>query len=136
MDKQQRREAFAKRFIAALEHEHKAELSDGELVKRLARYGVSVTPATVGNWRNAKHVPKLDQLEGLARLLNMDPGELAFGGPRIAEPSKLYAGTDSQDQALLERIALLDAEERTVLNDLIGLLEARRVRPGRSRQRS
>ncbi|WP_330948281.1 hypothetical protein [Thermomonas sp. LB-4] len=135
MDKQQRREAFAKRFIAALEREQKAELSDGELVKRLARHGVSVTPATVGNWRNAKHMPKLEQMEGVARLLNMDPGALAFGGPRISEPPKLYAAADSQAHALIERIALLDAKERAVLTDLVALLESRRVRaPGKRRK--
>ena len=136
MDKQQRREAFARRFIAALEREHKAELSDGELVKRLARYGVGVTAATVGNWRNAKHMPKLEQMEGVARLLNMDPGALAFGGARISEPPKLYAAADSQAHALIERIALLDAKERAVLTDLVALLESRRVRAAGKRRKT
>lgn len=126
----QRRMAFAKRFNAALQKEGKDGRSDGELVKLLARERVVVTSATVSNWRNAKHMPRLDQMEGIARMLDMDPGELAFGKPRTAEPRATY-DSRSGEQAAIDGLALLGEEEREVLQHLIRLLGPRGRRPGR-----
>lgn len=127
---QQRRTAFAKRFNAALQKGGKARFSDGELVKLLARHGVAVTSQSVSNWRNAKYLPKLEQMEGLARMLNVDPGELAFGKPRTAEVRAVY-GNVGDEQAVLEGLALLGDREREVLRNLIHLLGPRGPRPGR-----
>ncbi len=130
MDMQKRRRAFAKRFNSALQSSGKAELTDGELVKLLARQGVGVTSQTVANWRNAKHLPKIEQFEGLAEMLGVDAGELAFGKPRAAESAAVYRAADDE-QALLEGIALLGDDARQVLRQLIALLGTRGARPGR-----
>jgi hypothetical protein len=130
MDMQQRRAAFSKRFNAALQKGGKAGLSDGSLVKLLAREGVGVSSASVANWRNAKHMPKLEQIEGVARMLGVDPGELAFGKPRTAEARAVYGGA-GDEQAVLDGLTLLGEREREVLRDLIGLLGPRGPRPGR-----
>lgn len=127
---QQRRTAFAKRFNAALQKSGKAGLSDGELVKLLARQGVGVTSQTVSNWRNARYMPRLEQLEGVARMLNVDPCELAFGKPRTAEARAVYGG-DGEEQSVLDGLALLGKQEQEVLRDLIRLLGPRQRRPGR-----
>lgn len=127
---QQRRTAFAKRFNAALQKGGKAGRSDGELVKLLAREGVAVSSATVSNWRNGKHMPRLEQIEGIARMLGVDPGELAFGKPRTAEVRAPY-GKDVDEQAVLDGLALLGKQEREVLRSLIRLLGPRGPRPGR-----
>ena len=131
---EQRKLAFAKRFNAALERSGKAELSDGELVKRLARKGVVATSQTVSNWRNGKHFPKFEQIEGIARMLDTDPGDLAFGKARVAEPHAVWASGESADQAMVEELALLDEQEREALWTLIRLLRPRGSRPGRRKQ--
>lgn len=130
MDNQLRRTAFAKRLNAALHRGGKAELSNDELSRLLARHGVVVTGQTVSNWRNARHMPKLEQIEGVARLLGVDPGELAFGKPRTAEPRALY-GSDGADRSVLDAIALLGEQEREALQTLIRLLGPRAPRSGR-----
>lgn len=130
MDKQQRRTAFAKRFNAALQTGGKAGLSDGELVKLLARHGVAVTSQSVSNWRNARYLPKLEQMEGIARMLDLDPGELAFGKPRVAEARAVW-GSGGDEQSVLDELALLGDQEREVLRSLIRLLGPRGRRPGR-----
>ena len=81
MDK--RNAAFAKRLHAALERCRLLEKTDDELATLLARHRAAVSPQTVGNWRRGKHMPKLDQFVGLAGLLRMEPGELAFGRPAL-----------------------------------------------------
>lgn len=130
MDMQQRRTAFAKRFNAALEKGDKARLSNEDLAKLLARQGVGVTGQTVSNWRNARYMPKLEQMEGVARMLGMDAGELAFGKPRMAEIRAVY-GKGVDEQAMLDGMALLGDQERKVLQSLIRLLGPREPRPGR-----
>ncbi|KGM56420.1 hypothetical protein N799_04810 [Lysobacter arseniciresistens ZS79] len=130
MDMQQRRTAFSKRFNSALQKGGKAGLSDGEIVKLLARQGVAVTSQSVSNWRNAKHMPKLEQIEGVARMLGVDAGELAFGKPRAAEPMAVYHARND-DQAMLEGMALLGDDAREVLRQLIVVLGTRGPRPGR-----
>lgn len=127
---QQRRTAFSKRFNSALQKGGKAGLSDGEIVKLLARQGVAVTSQSVSNWRNAKHMPKLEQIEGVARMLGVDAGELAFGKPRAAEPAAVYR-VQGEDQAMLDGMALLGDDAREVLRQLITVLGARESRPGR-----
>ncbi len=127
---QQRRTAFAKRFNAALQKGGKAELSDDDLVKLLARQGVGVSGVSVANWRNARHIPKLEQFEGIARMLNMDPGELAFGKPRTGETRAVY-GHGGDEQSVADSLALLDDQSREVLRSLIRLLGPRNPRPGR-----
>lgn len=127
---QQRRTAFAKRFNAALQKGGKAGHSDGELVKLLARHGVAVTSQSVSNWRNARYLPKLEQMEGIARMLDVDPGELAFGKPRVGEVRATW-GSGGDEQAVLDGLALLGDREREVLHSLIRLLGPRGPRPGR-----
>ena len=134
MDKQHRLAAFAKRFTAALDRSGLGTASDGDLVKRLARQGVSVTSVTVSNWRSGKHMPnRLEHFEAAARMLGMEPGELAFGKPRIAESQAAWV-TSAGDRAVLDDLALLGAEEREALAVLIRLLRPRGKRPGRRRK--
>jgi len=135
MDRQQRLMAFAKRFNAALEKRSKADLSNEELAKLLARQGVGVTGQTVSNWRNARYMPKLEQIEGIARMLGMDAGELAFGRPRTAEVRAAY-GKGIDEQAVLDGLALLGDQERKVLHSLIRLLGPGGPRPGRRKAAS
>lgn len=132
MDIQQRRTAFSERFNSALERQGKSQLSGEEIVKLLARQGVATTSQTVSNWRNGKYMPKLDQFEGVARMLGMDAGELAFGVPRAAEARATY-GNQGDEQAVLDGWALLGEEEREVLLGLIRVLGSRGERPGRRR---
>ncbi|GGJ97868.1 hypothetical protein [Luteimonas terricola] len=132
MDIKHRRTAFAKRFNSALQKAGKDELSGEEVVKLLARQGVATTSQTVSNWRNAKYIPKLEQFEGIARMLGMDPGELAFGVPRTAETRASYGGK-REEQSILDGLALLGDQEREVLLGLIRLLGSTRERPGRRR---
>lgn len=122
--------AFAKRFNAALEKGGKAELSNEEIAKLLARQGVAVVGQTVSNWRNARHMPKLEQIEGIARMLQVDPGELAFGKPRTAESRAVY-GREGDEQVVLDGLALLGKQEQEVLRNLIRLLGPHGPRPGR-----
>ena len=90
MDIARRRQGFASRFNKALETSGRSGLSDGELLKLFGRHGIAVTTQTVSNWRNGKHMPRLEQIEGLAEALNMEAAELAFGGKggklRVQEP--------------------------------------------------
>jgi hypothetical protein len=130
MDMQQRRNGFAKRFNAALEKSGHAGLSDGEIVKLLARQRVVVSSVSVSNWRNAKYMPKFEQIEGIAQMLNVDPGELAFGKPRAAEARATY-GSEGDEQTVLDGLALLGKQEREVLQSLIRLLGPHGIRPGR-----
>lgn len=130
MDMQQRRTAFSRRFNNALQKSGKAGLSDGEIVKLLARRGVSVTTQSVSNWRNAKYMPKLEQMEGVANMLGMDPGELAFGKPRAGETTAVYLA-QSDEQSLLDGMALVGEDARGVLLQLITLLRPPTSRPGR-----
>jgi transcriptional regulator with XRE-family HTH domain len=129
MDMQQRRNGFAKRFNAALEKSGHAGLSDGDLVKLLARNGVAVTTQTVSNWRNAKHMPKLEQIEGLAGMLVIPPGELAFGTPRIAESKTTYR--DAGERQLVEAFALLGEDERALVRELMRVLTNRAMQQGK-----
>lgn len=134
MDKQQRKTGFARRFNAALEKGGKATFSDGELVKLLARKGVVTSSQSVSNWRNGKHMPKLDQIEGIAQMLGVDPGELAFGKPRIGESRGAWRSGSDGDQAMAEALTLLGEQEREVLRTLIRMLGSRGSRPGRRKR--
>lgn len=78
-------------------------------------------------------MPKLEQMEGVARMLGMDPGELAFGRPRTAEARADY-GEGAPDQALVDGLTLLGEEEREVLRSLVRLLGPPARRAGRRRE--
>ena len=138
MEKDRRRQAFATRFNAALKGSGKADLSDGDLVRLFARKGVAVTTQTVSNWRNGKHLPKLDQIEGLAETLGISPGRLAFGAERVADPKEGYRAGNADEQSLVEAFALLGSEERALVRELLRVLTARALqrekRPGPRKQ--
>jgi transcriptional regulator with XRE-family HTH domain len=129
METDRRRRAFATRLNAALQASGKDGLSDGDLVKLLARNGVAVTTQTVSNWRNAKHMPKLEQIEGLAGMLVIPPGELAFGTPRIAESKTTYR--DAGERQLVEAFALLGEDERALVRELMRVLTNRAMQQGK-----
>ena len=130
MDNQQRKAAFAKRFNAALEASGHAALSDGDFVKLLARNSVATSPQTVSNWRNGKHFPKLEQIEGIARTLGVDAGYLAFGKPRVGEARSGWNAEAGKDQAIVDGLAVLAPEARDVVQQLIRLLGPSERRPG------
>ena len=138
MENDRRRRAFATRFNAALKGSGKADLSDGDLVRVFARKGVAVTTQTVSNWRNGKHMPKLDQIEGLAETLGVPPGHLAFGAERVADRKEGYRAGNDEEKSLVEAFALLGAEERGLVLDLLRVLTAkalrREKRPGPRKQ--
>ena len=130
MENDRRRQGFANRFNAALAASGKASLSDGSLVQLLARKGVAVTPVTVANWRNGKHMPKLEQIGGIAEMLGIDPGQLAFGArQRVAEGTAAYRSGDAEQRDLVESFALLGEDERGVVRELIRVLSVRAIRP-------
>ena len=130
MEKDRRRQDFANRFNVALAATGKTSLSDGSLVQLLARKGVAVTPVTVSNWRNGKHMPKLEQIEGIAEILGIDPGQLAFGArQRVAEGTAAYRSGDAEQRDLVESFALLGEDERGVVRELIRVLSVRAIRP-------
>lgn len=132
MNIEQRRAAFAKRLQGALQKSGKAGLSGEEIARLLARQGVAVTSQTVSNWRGGRTMPKLEQMEAVARMLRADPGELAFGKPRTAEPRAGY-GQGGDEQSLLDGFSLLGDDEREALRGLIRLLGPKARRPGRRR---
>jgi transcriptional regulator with XRE-family HTH domain len=129
MDADRRRQAFASRFNAALEKGKKAVRSDGDIVKLLAREGVATTTQTVSNWRNGKHMPKLEQIEGLAAMLGVDPGELAFGNRHLGEPKIAYREGNAEERALAESFALLGEQERALVRELIRVLTGKATQP-------
>lgn len=133
MNMEQRRAAFAKRFVAALERSGKSGLSDEKLSAQLALRGVSVGGQAIANWRHGRNLPKLEQFEGLADLLEMDVGELAFGRPRVGEARGVWAR--DEDRQLVDGFALLEDAEREVLLSLLRLLASRRGRPGPKKRR-
>ncbi len=133
MDMQQRRAAFAKRFADALERSGKAHLSDEKLAALLALRGLTVGGQAVANWRHGRNLPKLEQFEGLAELLEMDVGELAFGRVRVGEARGAW--TRDEDRRLLDDFALLQQAEREVLLDLLRLLLSRGKRPGAQKRK-
>jgi transcriptional regulator with XRE-family HTH domain len=134
MDRQDRRAGFAARFIAAVERSGNAGLSDEELSKLLARHRVSVSRVSVANWRNGRHLPKWDEMLGLAETLGVDPGELAFGSRsrRVKEPSASVYAPSTEERQLLDGFTLLAAPQRALVLELIRLLQpgARGKRPG------
>jgi len=132
MDK--RTAAFARRLHTALENRGFLESSGGELAKLLARHHVAVSPQTISNWRNGKHLPKLQQFPGLATLLRVDPGELAFGKTNrtIAEQRGAWHVESSPDESeIVEAYALLEDSRRALVRELIRLLSL----PGKSGKR-
>jgi transcriptional regulator with XRE-family HTH domain len=132
MDK--RTTAFARRLHIALESRRLLGNSDGELAKLLARHHVAVSPQTISNWRNGKHMPKLQQFQGLAALLKVDPGELAFGKPGRAageQRGAWHADSSPDETEIVEAYALLDDSRRTLVRELIRLLSL----PGKSGKR-
>lgn len=132
MDMQARRAAFAERFNKALQKSGMGEMSGEELSKLLARRRVVVTGHTVTNWRNAKYMPRLEQFEGIAQMVGVDAGELAFGKPRAAESRAGY-GQASEEQSVLDGWALLAEPEREALLQLIKVMGRKKNRPGRRR---
>ena len=129
MDAERRKQAFAARFNAALQKGDKAVRSDGDLVKLLARQGVAVSSVSVSNWRNGKHMPKLEQMEGLAAMLGVDPGELAFGPQRIGETKTVYREGNAEERAVAESFALLGEQERALVRELIRVLTGKAGQP-------
>ena len=144
MDSERRRLDFATRLQSALRRSAKDTLSDGDLVKLLARNGVGVTSQTVSNWRNGKHFPKLEQLPGLAETIDADPCELAFGKPttRVAEKRAVWRAGSTDEQLLVSNYALLGEEQQALVRELIRVLSLpgkngkrpgrRKVSPGKS----
>jgi transcriptional regulator with XRE-family HTH domain len=134
MDKDRHRNEFARRFRASIARSGKSELSDGELAKQFGRNGVVVTTQTISNWRNGKHMPKLEQLPGLARSLRTDAAELAFGPAtsRVAEPDLARYASNDEEREVVEGYVLLNDRQRALVLDLIRLL----TQPGKSGRRS
>lgn len=136
MDNAHRRHGFATRFNAALQASGRANLSDGELLKVFGRHGIAVTTQTVSNWRNGKHMPRLDQIEGLAAALDMEAADLAFGKARVAEPRAVWRTEHAEERALAEGLALLDKDGKALVHELVRLLGQRRAgkRAGRRKR--
>jgi hypothetical protein len=109
--------AFAERLSAALAAA-KIEASPVELEKLLARYGgAPVTPQAISGWLNGKHLPKQDNMRALARMVNLLPHELQYGG------SKLARGVREARTAWPERLSGLD---RLTFEDFLLLSERQR----------
>ncbi|WCE04747.1 hypothetical protein [Pseudoxanthomonas sp. JBR18] len=136
MDIARRREDFASRFNKALQASGRSELSDGELLKLFGRHGIAVTTQTVSNWRHGKHMPRLEQIEGLAAALGIEAAELAFGKLRVGESRAAWPMQSTEERALVEGLALLDDEQKALVRDLVRVLGQRRAgqRSGRRKR--
>ncbi|WP_440976340.1 helix-turn-helix domain-containing protein [Pseudoxanthomonas winnipegensis] len=139
MDIARRRQGFASRFNKALETSGRSGLSDGELLKLFGRHGIAVTTQTVSNWRNGKHMPRLEQIEGLAEALNMEAAELAFGGKggklRVQEPRAAWHANSPEERTLVEGLALLEPEEKALVQELVRVLGQRHAAKRRGRRK-
>lgn len=119
--------AFAERLAAALAAA-KIETSPVELERLLARYGGSpVTPQAISGWLSGKHMPKQGNMRALARMVNLPPEELQYGGnkfsrgvrePRTAWPDHL----SGLDRLTFEDFLLLPERQRKLVRELIAAL--------------
>ncbi len=109
--------AFAERLSAALAAA-KIEASPVGLEKLLARYGgTPVTPQAISGWLNGKHLPKQANMQALARMVDLPPHELQYGG------SKFTRGVREERTAWPERLSGLD---RLTFEDFLRLSERQR----------
>lgn len=118
---------FARRLEAALRGRNLQDTSNGELARFFARYRVSVSEQAVSNWRTGRNVPRLEHYAGLAEALQVAPGELAFGGPSVAEKGAAAVGGEVPSD-IAAAYALLPDEERGVVDGLVRLLARRQRR--------
>lgn len=97
-----------------------------ELVKLLARYGVSVTQQAISGWLGGKHMPKQNAMRALSRIVGMDPRDLQYGGATVNEVRELRTAwpdhLSGRDRLLFEDFLALPAEQRDVVRELIGTL--------------
>lgn len=136
MDIAQRRQRFASRFNKALEASGRSALSDGDLLKLFGRHGIAVTTQTVSNWRNGKHMPRLEQIEGLAEALGVEAAELAFGGRQVRLGEKMsdaWHPGNPEERTLVEGLALLDQDEKALVHQLVRVLGQRHAGKRRGR---
>jgi transcriptional regulator with XRE-family HTH domain len=115
-------EAFAARLRAGLKAAG-VEASPKQLEMLLARYGgTPVTPQAISGWLNGRHLPKPDNIQALARMVNMPPHELQFG-PRSRGVREARAAWPDHlsgiDRLTFEEFLLLPERRRKLVRELI-----------------
>lgn len=127
--------AFAERLRQALARV-KIDASPGLLQKLVARHGgTPVTAQAISGWLSGKHMPKHDNMCALAKLLDMTPSELQFGGkphglrePRAAWPPDVTG----LDRLAWDEFRTLSAEHRKVVREMIAALVSTGLRQGKT----
>ena len=94
-----------------------------ELVKQLARDGrISVTQQTISGWLSGKHLPKLNAMVGLARMLGIDPCSLLFGSRASSvreSRSEWPANVGARDRNLFQEFLALPAKHQEAVRQHI-----------------
>jgi hypothetical protein len=127
-------EAFAARLLTGLAAAS-IEASPKELEKLLARYGgTPVTPQAISGWLHGKHFPKQDNIQALARMMNMLPHELRYGARTtkgVREPNRAWPDhVSGMDRLAFEEFLTLSERQRKLVRELIAAFT-----DGRSRKK-
>lgn len=117
-------EAFAARLLSGLAAAN-IDASPKELEKLLARHGgTPVTPQAISGWLHGKHFPKPDNIQALARMVNVPPHQLQYGGKTTArgvrEPNRSWPDhVSGMDRLAFEEFLTLSERQRKLVRELI-----------------
>lgn len=103
------------------------------LAERLAWVGEApVAPRTVAAWLAGRALPRAANLQALAVLLGVAPGELAFGPDRHALRTVQDARTPDDREAIARYLLLPEAQRRTLgrMIESMAPVRPRRIRRG------
>ncbi|HYP69870.1 MAG TPA: hypothetical protein VEP93_03255 [Variovorax sp.] len=131
MNSVEERHAFSERLRAALDDAGWKSIGATALAREfnLRNDGPPVTAHATRKWMQGEAVPVQDNLQALARWLQVPAHWLRFGeGPsplRAGEPSAPQYGVDRAAK-LAGDIARLGAEQQVVVEELIGVLLKRK----------
>lgn len=114
--------AFARRLKAALK-EAGVEASGARIEQLFATHypNQPITSQAVNSWLRGKHMPTIDKLPALAKILDTDPCSLAFGGERVGEARSPWK-VPAADRATIEAFIALSASDRKLVRELVARL--------------
>lgn len=121
------RAIFARRLREELKQQ-RFDLRPVELVRTLARDGeVSVTQQSISHWLHAKHLPRLEAMHGLSKMLGMDAYSLMREAAPLAvrEPRTLWPDhVTGPDRLTFEAFLALPIKDQKVVRALIASLSS------------
>ncbi|HEX7917214.1 hypothetical protein [Rudaea sp.] len=119
------RTIFARRLREELKRQ-KFDSRPVALVKALAREGgVSVAQQTISHWLHAKHLPRIEAMHGLSKMLGMDAYSLLREAEplRVQEPRMLWPEhVSGPDRLTFEAFLSLPVKEQKTVQELIASL--------------